>query len=91
MSENRPSMSSGEIAALLGEVARGAVTARTAINLMVVNGEPREEAARRTFLALGGSDATELDHEGRPRYVGTGKLVCEVERAIYEGSAVVVE
>ena len=84
-------MSSGEIGALRAEVARGAVTARTAINLMVVNGESREAAARRAFLALGGSDATDLDQEGRPRYVGSGKLVCEVERAIYDGTVSMAE
>lgn len=71
-----------EIEALLAHVTGGAVGAKTAIALMVLHGVDSVEAARRVFYALGGSDATKLDAEGRARYVGSGKLVVEVEHAI---------
>ena len=76
------SLSAAEMDALMAQVACGAVTARTAISLLAVHGQSREESARRVFHALGGSDATELDASGRPRYVGSGRLVADVERAI---------
>lgn len=77
-----PSLSAAEIDALMAQVACGAVAAKTAISLLAVHGQSREESARRVFHALGGSDATELDASGRPRYIGSGRLVAEVERAI---------
>lgn len=77
-------MSAIEIDALLAQVACGAVAPKTAFTLLVLNGEEREHVARLMFYALGGNDATELDPHGRPRYVGTGKLVAEVEHAISE-------
>ena len=75
-------MSDTEIEALMNQVSLGAVTPKTAIALLVLNGEKREKAARRVFYALGGSDATELDAQGRACYVSSGKLVVDVERAI---------
>jgi hypothetical protein len=80
------SLSAAEIDALMAQVACGAVAARTAISLLAVHGESREDSARRVFHALGGSDATELDAHGRPRYVGSGRLVSDVERAIADAA-----
>lgn len=77
-------MSAAETESLLAEVARGAITPKTAIALMTLHGEPEREAARRVFYALGGSDTTELDEHGRLRYAGSGKLVAELERTIAE-------
>lgn len=77
-------MSPAEIQALLAEVARGSITAKTALALLTANGIEQHDAARRVFYAVGGSDKTELDAEGRVRYAGSGKLVAEVERAITE-------
>ena len=74
-----------EIEHLLAEVARGTIQPRTAMALLVAKGEPRAQVARRIFYALGGSDQTELDEQGRPRYVGSGKLVAEIEHAIGDG------
>ena len=71
-----------EIEALLAHVATGAVAPKTAHALLTLHGLSGEGAARRIFLALGGGDRTELDAEGRARYVGSGKLVTEVEHAI---------
>lgn len=73
-----------EVEALLTQVALGTVTAKTAIALLVLKGEDRDQAARLTFYALGGRDATEVGPDGRARYAGSGKLVSEVERAIAE-------
>lgn len=70
--------------ALLAHVAAGVVTAKTAIALLVLHGVGRADAARQVFYALGGGDATELDASGRPRYLGSGKLVADVEHAIAE-------
>ncbi len=75
-------MSSIEIDALLAQVACGAVAPKTAMALLLLNGEDREHAAKLMFYALGGDDATELDAHGRPRYVASGKLVSDVEQAI---------
>jgi hypothetical protein len=75
-------MSASDIESLMREVSRGAVTPRTALSLMTVNGIDRHDAAKHVFYALGGSDHTELDANGRPRYVGSGKLVLEIERAL---------
>lgn len=80
-------MSESEVNALLRQVADGAVAAKTAIALMVLNGEDQATAARLTFYALGGSDATQLDEHGRLCYVGSGKLVAEVERAVAAGTS----
>jgi hypothetical protein len=79
-------MTTTEIEALLTEVQRGTVAARTAITLLVVNGEERTHAARLVFHALGGSEQTELDSAGRLRYVGSGKLVAAIERELEEHS-----
>ncbi len=82
----RPSgMTDVEIQELLAEVGRGTIQARTAIALMVAKGEVHAEAARMVFHALGGSDHTELGADGRPRYVGSGKLVADIERSIAAG------
>jgi len=77
-------MTKPEIEALLKEVSRGAVSGRTAIRLMVVNGSDRAKATRLVFEALGGSDEIESDRFGRLCYAGSGKLVRDVERAISE-------
>ena len=77
-----PPLSAGEIDAVLEQVARGMIRARTATALLVQGGVQPELAARRTFVALGGSDTIELDADGRPRYAGSGKLVADVEAAI---------
>lgn len=84
MSKSPPILSDLDREALLAHVADHVVTARTAIALMVMNGDDRAEAARQVFHALGGSDATELDAFGRPRYAGSGKLVADVQRLIAE-------
>ncbi len=82
MSVPIPEMCQAEIEAVLEQVARGTIRARTAIALMVHGGVDPHLAAQRTFLALGGSDTIQLDAEGRPRYAGSGKLVTEIEAAI---------
>jgi len=79
-----PSLSPAEIDALMAQVTCGAVSAKTAISLLTLHGQSREDSARRVFYALGGSDATELDAYGRPRYAGSGRLVADVEQAIFE-------
>jgi hypothetical protein len=71
-----------ELQAILEQVTRGTVQAKTAIALLVANGEDRQEATRLTFHALGGRDEMESDADGRMRYVGSGRLVSDVERAI---------
>jgi len=70
------------MAALLAEVSRGVVSVKTAISLLAVNGVDRSEAATLVFRALGGRDRTEIGGDGRARYVGSGKLVVEVEHQI---------
>ncbi len=82
MSPHPIGMSSNEIDELLAQVAGGAVAPKTAVALMLHHGEDRTRAARLVFHALGGSDTTELDPQGRPRYVESGKLVADVEKAI---------
>lgn len=84
MSKSPSILSDLDREALLAHVADHVVSARTAIALMVLNGDERTEAARQVFHALGGSEATELDGYGRPRYAGSGKLVAEVQRLIAE-------
>lgn len=78
-------MSDPEIDALVTEVRRGVITVKTALSLLAINGIDRSAAAKLVFQALGGSDATEVDSEGRTRYVGSGKLVSEVEHRISAG------
>jgi hypothetical protein len=75
-------MSAAEIDTLMQHVAASAIAPKTAIALMVLNGESREESARRVFYALGGGDTIHLDAAGRPVYVASGKLVADVEQAI---------
>ena len=82
MDEPIPDISEAEIEALMAHVASGAVAPKTAHALLTLHGLSGENAARHVFAALGGTDRTELDADGRARYVGSGKLVTEVEHAI---------
>lgn len=82
METKSPPLTHHEIEDLLAEVARGSIQPRTAMALMVAKGHPHEDVTRLVFHALGGRDQTELDAQGRARYVGSGKLVADVERAI---------
>lgn len=77
-----PGMNQTEVDALLAEVARGAVTPRTAIALLLINGREKADAERSVFLALGGGGAIEKDALGRERYAGSGRLVSEVQQAL---------
>jgi hypothetical protein len=79
-----PPLNSDQTRALLDEVARHAVTPKTAVALLLMHGFSREQARHEVFLALGGSEFTETDASGRARYTGSGKLVSEVERALAE-------
>lgn len=75
-------MNSADLAALLTEVRKGAVTARTAIQLLVVNGRKRQCAEEMVFAALGGGDRIEVDKYGCERYALSGRSVLEVKAAM---------
>lgn len=80
----QPTITEIEIEALMSQVALGAVTPRTALSLLVINGIDRPAAAKHVFHALGGRDSMYIDGSGRARYAASGKLVLEVEREIAE-------
>lgn len=80
-----------EFASVLREVAHGAISVRTALSLLTMNGAHPERAARWIFEALGGGDQTEIGPDGRARYAGSGLLVAEVERKITAGLAVLAD
>ncbi len=83
----RPSgMTDLEIDVLLSEVARGAITARTAMALMTLKGEDPAEVARMVFRAIGGGDVTCMGADGRLRYANSGRIVSEVEAIIAEAT-----
>ena len=79
-------MSKAEVEAVLQQVANGAITARTAISLLVMKGQERDEVNRQVFYALGGDDRTVLDECGRARYARSRRLVTDVEQAITEAN-----
>ncbi len=69
--------------ALLEQVAAGAVSARTALRILVETyAWDQTEAEEAIFIALGGDDVVVTGVDGVDRYLASGRTVAEVAAAM---------